>query len=50
MTEKQTRRRRGFIFVKFADEEAVDVCTKEKFHIVAGVQACDSHVTSHHIM
>ena len=35
MTEKlNNTRRRGFIFVTYTTEDAVDNCTKEQFHVV----------------
>ncbi len=38
VTDKGTLRRRGFVFITFVDEDAVDKCTDKTFHTLEGHQ------------
>lgn len=38
VTDKETRRRRGFVFVTFRDYESVDKCTEKSFHHIGTCQ------------
>ena len=38
MTEKGSQKRRGFCFVTFTTEEAVDKCTEQTFHTLGEAQ------------
>ena len=38
MTDKVTKKRRGFIFVTYESEDSVDKCTEQTFHNVEGTQ------------
>ena len=38
MTDKVTKKRRGFIFVTYESEDSVDKCTEQTFHTVQETQ------------
>jgi RNA recognition motif-containing protein len=38
VTDKVTKKRRGFIFVTYESEDSVDKCTEQTFHNVEGTQ------------
>ena len=38
MTDKVTKKRRGFIFVTYESEDSVDKCTEQTFHNVEDTQ------------
>ena len=40
MTEKGNARRRGFVFVTYTTEDAVDRITEVSFHTIEGSQVC----------
>ena len=44
MTDKVTKKRRGFIFVTYESEDSVDKCTEQTFHNVEGTQVSFQHV------
>ncbi len=43
VTDKVTKKRRGFIFVTYESEDSVDKCTEQTFHNVEGTQVSFQH-------
>ena len=41
VTDKVTKKRRGFCFVTYFSEDSVDKCTEQTFHTVEGTQVRD---------
>ena len=46
MTDKVTKKRRGFIFVTYESEDSVDKCTEQTFHNVEDTQVSSYPATS----
>lgn len=43
MTDKLTKKRRGFIFITFISEDSVDKCTDQTFHQIDVTQVSGGH-------
>lgn len=43
VTDKVTKKRRGFIFVTYMSEDSVDKCTEQTFHTVKDTQVSPKH-------
>ena len=47
VTEKLTKKRRGFVFVTYESEDSVDKCTEQTFHNVEGTQVSSLNTYIH---
>ena len=43
VTDKVTKKRRGFCFVTYVSEDCVDKCTEQTFHTLDNTQVSDSY-------